>query len=88
MDARTPDLSCHDMILERFLDVSQGDLQASHPMILSCGGVFVPRPPMLNPRDPLYHILHTPNRKTPTKIVSALVTRDLLDEILLRLESN
>ncbi|MBI2344169.1 MAG: hypothetical protein HYV02_07565 [Deltaproteobacteria bacterium] len=79
---------CHLRILERALAIGQGELGHGHPMVLSCGGIFVPRPQPLNPREALYHILNTPNTNTPAKIVSALVTRDLLDEILLRIEGN
>jgi hypothetical protein len=79
---------CNDIILERTMQITQGELGHGHPTVLSCGGIFVPRPKPINPKDPLYHILYTPNEDTPTKIVSALITRDILDEVLDKTESN
>lgn len=66
-------------IIERATAVSLGEAQSAHPMVLSCGGVFVPRPRRLNPRDPLYVILHTPATEMSTKIVSACASKGLLD---------
>lgn len=70
------------LILERAIELSQGELQNGHPAVLSCGGIYVPRPRPINPSDPLYHILYTPNDERPSKIVSALITKNLLDEIM------
>lgn len=69
-------------IIERATAVSLGEAQSAHPMVLSCGGLFVPRPRRLNPRDPLYVILHTPATEVPTKIVSACVSKGPLDVAL------
>lgn len=73
---------CTDLILERTLELGDGDIGDSHPKIMSCGGIFVPRPRAINPSDPLYHILYTPNNNQPTKIVSALITNNILDELM------
>ncbi len=80
--------SCNDLILERTLEISQGNLGHGHPMVLSCGGIFVPRPRSINPHDPLYHILYTPNDTTPAKIVSALIAHDILDVIMIKNDSH
>lgn len=80
--------SCNELILERTLEISQGNIGHGHPMVLSCGGIFVPRPRPINPHDPLYHILYTSNAEAPTKIVSALIGHDVLDVIMVKNVTN
>lgn len=80
--------SCHHLIFERTLEISQGNIGHGHPMVLSCGGIFVPRPRPINPHDPLYHILSTPNDAAPTKIVSTLIAHDVLDILMVKNDSN
>lgn len=80
--------SCHNLIFERTLEISHGNVGHGHPMVLSCGGVFVPRPRPINPHDPLYHILYTSNETAPTKIVSALIAHDVLDILMVKNDSN
>ncbi|MBI4238223.1 MAG: hypothetical protein HY696_07400 [Deltaproteobacteria bacterium] len=82
MDPMWNQQQCVALILERAVQLSQGDLQGGHPAVLSCGGIFVPRPRPMSISDPLYHILYTPNDQQPAKVVSALITKNLLDEIL------
>lgn len=64
--------------------LSRDDLRGGHPAVLSCGGIFVPRPRPINPSDPLYLILNTPNDTQPVKVVSALITSNVLDEVLVK----
>lgn len=73
---------CGRAIIEQAMQVRAGKGQGSHPTVLSCGGIFVPRPRPINPRDPLYHILNTPHEVSPVKVVSALMHRNLLQEVL------
>lgn len=73
---------CGQVIIQRALEVSAGQKSSGHPTVLSCGGIFVPRPRPINPRDPLYHVLNTPMEERPAKIVSALIHRNLLQEVL------
>lgn len=76
---------CTELILQRTVELSQGDLKGGHPAVLSCGGIFVPRPRPINPSDPLYMILNTPNNDDrPVKIVSAIVTSNVLDMVLIK----
>ncbi len=79
---------CTELIIERTVELSQGELSGAHPTVLSCGGIFVPRPRPINPLDPLYHVLNTPNDGQPTKIVSALFTSNLLDEVSIKESAN
>ena len=71
-----------ETIVRRAIDANAGAQATQHPTVLSCGGIFVPRPRPLNPRDPLYHILNTPMTERPAKVVSALVHRNILQEVL------
>jgi hypothetical protein len=71
-----------DLILNRATALTNGDLDCAHPSTLSCGGIFVPRPKQLQPGNPLYHILNTPNDHRPVKVVSALITSNILDDLL------
>ncbi|MBI4366977.1 MAG: hypothetical protein HY543_09185 [Deltaproteobacteria bacterium] len=73
---------CGKLIIQRALDASTGRTNPQHPTVLSCGGIFVPRPRPLNPRDPLYHILNIPSEGQPVKVVSALIHRNILQEVL------
>lgn len=76
------------LIIERAMQISQGEIQGGHPAILSCGGCFIPRPRAINPTDPLYHILNTPNENSSAKIVSALITQNVLDSVVKRENQN
>lgn len=73
---------CGKLIIKRAIEASSGQTSGNHPTVLSCGGIFVPRPKPLNPRDPLYHILNTPSESQPVKVVSALIHRNILQEVL------
>ncbi len=79
---------CGKVILQQTLDASAGKNASQHPTVLSCGGIFVPRPRPLNPRDPLYHILNTATDERPAKVVSALIHRNVLQEVLAKESMN
>lgn len=55
---------------------------AKNPTVLSCGGIFIPRPREMKPGDPLYHILNVANANEPTKIVTGIVPQNLLQAVL------
>lgn len=69
-------------ILERVMELAQGELQGGHPAVLSCGGIFVPRPRPISPMHPLYHILNTPQSEQQSKVVSAIINQNILDEAI------
>lgn len=73
---------CGKLIIQRALDASAGKTDGQNPTVLSCGGIYVPRPRPLNPRDPLYHILHTPSEARPVKVVSAIIHQNILHGVL------
>ncbi len=79
MDDRRETISTATEIIEQATSVSLGEARSTHPMVLSCGGCFIPRPRLLDPKDPLYRIVNTPNSVAPAKIVSACASKGVLD---------
>ncbi|MBI2344168.1 MAG: hypothetical protein HYV02_07560 [Deltaproteobacteria bacterium] len=73
-----------DDIIERAVAISHGELREQHPAIMSCGGIYLPRPRPCQAQLPLFHILHTANDLQPSKIVSAIITSNVLDDVLCR----
>lgn len=73
-----------ELIVDKAVNPGEGERfsDGRQPMVLSCGGIYVPRPRPLHPGDPLYHVLNTSNEKEPTKVVSNLTYKNLLQEIL------
>ncbi len=70
-----------EVILDRAIAVSEGEFEARHPAVMSCGGIYLPRPRAINPADPLYHVLNTPAARRPAKVVSALLNKNVLDTV-------
>jgi|TARA_Y100000294_G_scaffold135185_1_gene127866 hypothetical protein len=78
---------CGEMILKKVLDENPAELAAKNPMILSCGGVYIPQ----RERDsrPLpYHILNTPSDSEPVKVVSGTRPMNILHRVIVRESMN
>ncbi len=75
-------------IIEQATSVSLGEARNTHPLVLSCGGVFIPRPRRLRPSDALFMVMNTPASASSTKVVSACATKGVLDIALIKTSSN
>lgn len=76
------DLEMTELVVEQVQEERLDGLNDKHPMVLSCGGIFVPRPRPMGPNDEIFKILNIANEKEPTKIVSGAVMQNVLREVL------
>jgi hypothetical protein len=70
------------LIVEHVQEGSQDSLLSKHPMVLSCGGIFIPRPKTTYATDGKLNILNVANTKEPTKIVGNGISMNLLQGVL------
>jgi len=71
-----------DLVVEQTVEPGPMNLESKNPMVLSCGGIFIPRPRPLGPKDEIYKILNIANEKEPTKVVAVSFPMNLLQEVL------
>lgn len=70
------------LVVEQAQEQSLDQFSTKQPMVLSCGGIFIPRKPTDPPNDALYEILNVANSKEPTKVVTGSIPRNILQEVL------
>jgi len=70
------------LVVESAPSLNIEDGVSKNPMVLSCGGIFIPRPRSPGQHDEIYKILNVANTKGPTKIVSGSIPKNLLQEVL------
>lgn len=70
------------LVVEKVREEGINDILPKHPMVLSCGGIFIPRQENKNPNNAIYKILNIANEKEPIKIVENGMLRNMLQEIL------
>ncbi len=71
-----------ELVVENVPEPNLGEIGTQNPMVLSCGGIFIPRPKPMGLNDEIYKILNTPDTKEPTKLVSGSFHMNLLQEVL------
>jgi len=71
-----------ELVVENTTEQGLGTLDAKNPTVLSCGGIFIPRPRPMGPNDSIYNILNCANDREPTKVVSGAFPRNVLMEVL------
>ena len=76
------DMEMKDLLVEQVVSEPSSSLGTKNPMVLSCGGIFIPRPRPMGPNDEIYKILNIANQKEPTKVVCGSVPHNLLQEVL------
>lgn len=62
--------------------LSSGAILSNDPVVLSCGGIYIPQSDRGKKKAPEFHIINVLNEKEPTKVVSGTVPRNILKEIL------
>jgi hypothetical protein len=68
------------MIFRQLFSGSAKEMKAKNPMVLSCGGVYIPRKG--GRKHSLYHILHTPSDAEPVKVYCAARQKSALIEMI------
>lgn len=74
-------------IVREVLQGTPRELCTKNPMVLSCGGMYLPHTHHSPARYP-YQILTTPNNAEPIKVVTAARLSNLLHEVLVKESMN
>lgn len=77
---------CTEMIIREVFEESRGELSSKNPKVLSCGGVYIPRPEAGGRF--LQQILVTPNDKEPVKVMTPVPRRNALHQLLAKESMN
>jgi len=68
---------CGELILKEVMDQDSKELSTKNPLILSCGGIYIPYAHQ-KAKHLLYHILTTPNDQAPVKVVAGRKPQNVL----------
>lgn len=71
-----------ELIVEKAYEESPGELSSKHPMVLSCGGIYIPYNKRKRMERPLWHVLNIADDTRLVKVVSSGLPRSPLSEIL------
>lgn len=71
-----------ELIVHQAMEESPGELSSKNPMVLSCGGIYIPHDKRRRPAHPLWHILNLADEKRPTKVIGSNIYRSPLVDIL------
>jgi hypothetical protein len=77
---------CSELILKQVFEESPGELSSKNPMVLSCGGIYIPHPE--SRAICIEHILVTPNHKEPVKVLKSNARRNALIEVMSKCSMN
>ena len=72
--------------LDKVLTESWGELSHVNPVVLSCGGIYIPH--QNEAQRIYYHILTTPNEEMPVKVITGVRPRNILQQVLARESMN
>lgn len=67
-------------VLQRVTEGRLGGLSSVNPVVLSCGGIYIPHQGAQ--QRIIYHILTTANENSPVKVVTGIKPRNILHELL------
>ncbi|OGQ04462.1 MAG: hypothetical protein A2W61_03580 [Deltaproteobacteria bacterium RIFCSPLOWO2_01_44_7] len=71
------------LILQRTSEEGQGFMDHKNPAVLSCGGMYLPRPKTALPPRVVYHVLNLANKQEPIKIyIGRRAITNLLHQVL------
>lgn len=73
-------------ILQKAFQESWGELSSANPVVLSCGGIYIPH--QGDAQRIYYHILTTPNADMPVKVVTGARPRNILQQVLAKESMN
>lgn len=72
--------------LKRMIEGRLGDLSFVNPVVLSCGGIYIPH--QGHTQRIIYHILTTANESLPVKVVTGIKPRNALHKVLIKESMN
>ena len=72
---------CGELILRELYERDPKELSQKNPMVLSCGGIYIPRKNRKSPKFE-HHLLTTPNDSEPTKVVSGIRPKNILKAVM------
>lgn len=67
-------------VLQRVSEGRLGGLPSVNPVVLSCGGIYIPHQGAQ--QRIIYHIITTANENTPVKVVTGIRPKNILDQLL------
>lgn len=71
-----------ELVVSDAFEESPGELSSRNPMVLSCGGIYIPYKKYSNFSRPLWQVLNLANENEPVKVVSSNIPKSPLTEIL------
>lgn len=71
-----------EVMAEQVAEVEIGELSTRNPTVLSCGGIYIPRPRPLGAKDEFYKIINIANSQEPAKVVSGSIPMSILQTVL------
>lgn len=77
---------CSELILKQVFEGSPGELSSKHPMVLSCGGIYIPHPE--SRAICIEHVLVTANNREPVKVMKSNARKNSLVELMARGSKN
>ena len=77
---------CTEMIIRQVFEESEGELSSRSPMVMSCGGVYIPHSSAHNRM--LQQVLVTPNNREPVKIMTDAPRRHILRQLVAKESMN
>lgn len=77
---KTMEMENEEIVRETY-EEGPGELSSRNPMVLSCGGIYIPNRKRVLDR-PLWHVINLPDTDNPTKVVSSNIPKSPLNEIL------
>ena len=78
---------CSRLILRKILEEGVGELSSRHPIVLSCGGIYIPHGAREGRRFS-YDIITTPNDHDPVKVVTGVRPMNILQQVLTKESMN
>lgn len=71
-----------NLVVENVPTEPMNGMGGRNPTVLSCGGIYIPRPKPFDPKEEYFKIINIANEKEPTKVVGSSVAINLLQEVL------
>ena len=73
-----------EFIVRQTYEESPGELSSKNPMVLSCGGIYIPHPRRADFDRQLWQIINIADEDRLSKVVSSSLPKSPLVEILLK----
>lgn len=70
------------LIIREAMEEGSGELSSKNPMVLSCGGVYIPQNRRRRFDQPLWKILNIADCDNPTKVVASGLPKSPLTRLL------